>query len=738
MTLERRALYISRLLGILLVLVSLRIVYWQMLRARDLQPVAFQLDLPATTRRSEDDWRRAFEFLNGVAAGQDQGNLPQPVIQRTINRMETITRGSIFDRSGRLLAQERLDADGQRMRFYTEPSLAHVIGYVSGMRTGVTGLELSYNGTLLGLTRPDAQIEQMLKKPITGSDLILTIDSAVQRAAEQALGGRAGAIVALDGRTGAVLAMTSAPRFDPNRVLEESYVASLLEGCELDAGCQSPFLNRATQAQYTPGSTWKTVTLIAALDSGLVSPETVFDFGRPRRGPGGSYYVYEVDGGIIPDPNHSESRLNLEMSYARSANAAFARMGDEMGAATLLEYARRLGFGAPGEIDFSLEIEYVPSQIAHDPQSLVENNLLRAATAIGQGELLTSPLNMSMVVLPVLNDGDMPLPYLVHSVRSPQGRENDSLPNRRMVRDVMRPETARLVREMMITTVRSGSGSRALIPGAVVGGKTGTAQLGGDQAPHAWFIGFAEEGDRSVVVAVIIENGGSGFSAAAPAFARVAEAALRRAGEPVEEVVPTPQPPPTSMPTAAPEEQPLIESLEGVFPSQPSEDEAAGQNGSSALSVPTPEIPRRPNGRDITSANPTCAGISEFPPATGQFIWPTRHQTLVGDDFHERHPGIDQGAPLGSRVVAADAGVVLFAGWSAEGYGNVVLIDHGNGYQTLYAHLSQVSVSCGQAVEQEKLIGLSGETGNTYGPHLHFEVRVPGGFIDPLSVLPLP
>src|SRR5690606_19544208 len=162
------------------------------------------------------------EFLNGVAAGQDQGNLPQPVIQRTINRMETITRGSIFDRSGRLLAQERLDADGQRMRFYTEPSLAHVIGYVSGMRTGVTGLELSYNGTLLGLTRPDAQIEQMLKKPITGSDLILTIDSAVQRAAEQALGGRAGAIVALDGRTGAVLAMTSAPRFDPNRVLEES------------------------------------------------------------------------------------------------------------------------------------------------------------------------------------------------------------------------------------------------------------------------------------------------------------------------------------------------------------------------------------------------------------------------------------------------------------------------------------------------------------------------------------
>src|SRR5690606_21187404 len=148
------------------------------------------------------------------------------------------------------LAQDRLNADGQRIRFYSEPSLAHVIGYVSGLRTGVTGLELSYNGTLLGLTRPDAQFEQMLKKPVTGSDLILTVDSVVQRAAEEALGGRAGAVVARDGRTGAVLAMTSAPRFDPNRILEDSYVAGLLAGCELDSSCPSPFLNRATQSQY--------------------------------------------------------------------------------------------------------------------------------------------------------------------------------------------------------------------------------------------------------------------------------------------------------------------------------------------------------------------------------------------------------------------------------------------------------------------------------------------------------
>src|SRR5207248_697062 len=127
-----------------------------------------------------------------------------------------------------------------------------------------------------------------------------------------------------DASTGAVLAMASQPRFDPNRVLDPAYTTGLLNGCGGAPGCQSVFVNRATQGLYTPGSTFKTVTLIAALDTGQVTPATVFDFGQRLSGPNGGYYVYNVGGGVVPDPNHVEPQLSLEMSYAKSANAAFA------------------------------------------------------------------------------------------------------------------------------------------------------------------------------------------------------------------------------------------------------------------------------------------------------------------------------------------------------------------------------------------------------------------------------
>lgn len=123
------------------------------------------------------------------------------------------------------------------------------------------------------------QIEQMLNKPIVGSDLILIIDSFVQRAAEDALEGQSGAILVLDANTGAILASASAPRFDSNRILDAVYVDEILNACGDSPDCRAPLLNRATQALYPPGSTWKTVTLITALDSRQVTPETVFEFG---------------------------------------------------------------------------------------------------------------------------------------------------------------------------------------------------------------------------------------------------------------------------------------------------------------------------------------------------------------------------------------------------------------------------------------------------------------------------
>ena len=145
-------------------------------------------------------------------------------------------------------------------------------------------------------------------------------------------------------------------------------------------------------------------------------------------------------------------------------------------------------------------------------------------------------------------------------------------------------------------------------------------------------------------------------------------------------------------------------------------------------------VPVVARGRSGTSSmgGTSCNG----PIGTGGFIWPTGNHYLSGYDFSSTHLGIDIAAGLGAPVFAADSGVVVVAGWNSSGYGNVIMIDHGNGYSTVYGHLSQINVSLCQGVTQGQVIGLAGSTGNSTGAHLHFEVRLNGGYVDPWYVLP--
>jgi len=133
-----------------------------------------------------------------------------------------------------------------------------------------------------------------------------------------------------------------------------------------------------------------------------------------------------------------------------------------------------------------------------------------------------------------------------------------------------------------------------------------------------------------------------------------------------------------------------------------------------------------------------CSGPFEGLYGSGGFIWPTGSHTLSGNDYWSGHLAIDIGLVQGDPIYAADSGVVVFSGWSTGGYGNVIIVDHGTGYQTLYAHLSGVGVGCGQSVVQGQTIGYGGNTGNSTGAHLHFEVRFQGGFVNPWFVLPPP
>jgi murein DD-endopeptidase MepM/ murein hydrolase activator NlpD len=152
-----------------------------------------------------------------------------------------------------------------------------------------------------------------------------------------------------------------------------------------------------------------------------------------------------------------------------------------------------------------------------------------------------------------------------------------------------------------------------------------------------------------------------------------------------------------------------------------------------------PTIPRGAAGvSKSVYGEGACEGSYEGAYGTGTFIWPTELHTLSGNDYWSGHLGIDIAAAQGAPIYASDGGVVVFSGWSTGGYGNTIMIDHGNGYQTLYGHLNSTAAGCGRSVSQGTVIGYAGSTGNSTGTHLHFEVRYQGGFINPWYVLPAP
>lgn len=151
--------------------------------------------------------------------------------------------------------------------------------------------------------------------------------------------------------------------------------------------------------------------------------------------------------------------------------------------------------------------------------------------------------------------------------------------------------------------------------------------------------------------------------------------------------------------------------------------------------IPTVYVPGAGVTNSIVGAG-SCSLSAGGLGGSGYFVWPADNHYLSGNDYWSGHMALDIATAEGARVYAADSGVVVYAGGIGGGYGNMIMIDHGNGYHTLYAHLSSVLVSCGQSVFGGSVIGLAGSTGNSTGPHLHFEVRLNGGFINPWYVLP--
>ncbi|MBN1643150.1 MAG: penicillin-binding protein 2 [Anaerolineae bacterium] len=417
---------------------------------------------------------------------------------RLIESERRIERGDILDRRGLALAHSVSGAGGVWERVYPEPSAAPVVGYAS-IDLGTGGIEATYDAQLRG-ERPGAPLaqlrDQLLHVYPVGADVRLAIDRELQREAAEALGIRTGAVVVLDARSGEILALVSRPTFDPN-TLEEDWP-------QLQFNPDKPMLNRATQGLYPPGLVFETLTLAAVLEDGLATPTTPY---TDELG-----VVIDVEPPISCPTDPPQVHFTLAEAYTWPCSVLFARLGLEMGGERLADHVTRLGIGRP----LDLPLEVATGQVL---ERGIWTRLLAARTAMGQGEVLVTPLEMALAAAAIANDGVQPAPRLVLEV------DGEPVAPSAAPRRVLRPETARDVQAILVQSFAVGR-TRVALPAADVAGRGGPAESGLPGAPpHAWFIGMAPAIEPRYAIAVVVEYGYDGWETAAPIAIEVLQAA---------------------------------------------------------------------------------------------------------------------------------------------------------------------------------------------------------------------
>lgn len=445
------------------------------------------------------------------------------VVKRPENRRlwvkrNEVLRGTIFDRNNNALTtSKKIDKETQKREYTGGPVFAHVLGYVDP-RFGLTGLEKKYDEELMA---DDSPIQKFFSKSGTagenkekiGHNLITTLDMNLQQKVYDLLGDNRGAIVVLNPKTGEVLAMVSKPSFDPNnlaQVMDEINKADK----NSDIRKNSPLLNRAVSGLYPPGSTFKTITAIAALENiNNAMNKTIEDKGKIVFNPNESLSNY---GGVV------NGTLDLKSAFAVSSNVYFGTIGMELGNSKLKATAEKFYFNK----DLPADGITIDNSRFPELKSYEKGNI--AQSAIGQSSVLATPIEMATVAATIANDGVMMRPYLVQQVTNSKGTVLKTI-DPKSSGQIINKGTASTMKELMRSVVTSGSGKAAEVKGMEVCGKTGTADyaesITGEKKPHAWFIGFAPYNNPRIAVAVLIEEGGTGGGKAAPIAASVISAA---------------------------------------------------------------------------------------------------------------------------------------------------------------------------------------------------------------------
>lgn len=503
----------------------------------------------------EDTTRRLAEILQS-----SPDELRQRISQRQGSQFEPVLlRKGVDERTVTTIEEQKIDLPGVSLRvkpvraYPKGRSAATLLGYVTevshaqlkskefrdfrpGETMGQAGVERRYDAFIRGVdggeqVEVDAlgKVSRLIQRvePQSGFNLHLTLDNRLQRIAEESFQGRSGALIAIHPSTGEILAMVSQPSYDPNqfsqRMTPEQWRL-------LASNPHHPMQNKGLQAQYAPGSIFKLVTALAALEKGAITPETKFTCNG----------TFSLGSNLFHDwKQGGHGTLNLQQAIANSCNIYFYNTALKTGIEEITRVARELGLGAPSELGLGDEAKGVIPKQNHTRGSggWYPGNTVMAG--IGQGMVTVTPMQAVMMVSAIANGGTLYRPWVVRKVET-LDRELIEEYGPELVRKVnIDPDNLAIVREGMQAVVNEGTGGRAKIPGLRVAGKTGTAQVvqnGGpqrsDQRDHAWFVAFAPVDDPQIAIAVVVEHGGFGGQVAAPIAKSLLEAWFKLPKEP--------------------------------------------------------------------------------------------------------------------------------------------------------------------------------------------------------------
>jgi penicillin-binding protein 2 len=436
-----------------------------------------------------------------------------------------------------------------RRHYIDRFSAAHLIGYLSeingkelrsgrypGTRSGdfigKFGVEKTYETYLRGehggrQVEVDArgrvvrQLKTVYARP--GHNLFLTVDQRLQKKAEALLSDRVGAVAAMDPKTGEILAMVSSPSFDQNIFVDGM---SHDQWQALATNIYRPMENKAIQAEYPPASTYKIITAIAALEEGVIDEKTTMFC------PGHLKYGDRV---FRCWKKRGHGKVNVVDALAESCDVFFYQVGQRLGIDRLAWYAAACGLGTPTGIEMDHEARGLVPSTAWKRRRLGKpwHKGETLSVAIGQGYNLVTPLQMLGVTAAVANGGTRFRPRILKSIRTAQGAVVTHNRPQVIGRLPVSKKTMDVVRRGLWEVVNTprGTASRSRVPGIAISGKTGTAQVvslapdndDGKKRPalahhkdHAWFVAYAPSDAPRIAVAVIVEHGEHGSSAAAP------------------------------------------------------------------------------------------------------------------------------------------------------------------------------------------------------------------------------